>query len=96
MNKTDLVARIAEELGMKRSSVRKVVDATLHTIKAAIAEGEKVRLSEFGTLEKRKCAARSVRSPSTGEMIRIPAFYSVKFNPSKVFKQVAGGKIVNE
>ncbi len=79
MNKTELVAKIAEGAGMSKVDAKKALDATLDAIKGAVKKGEKVVLVGFGTFSVAKRDARKGINPATKEAITIPAKKVVKF-----------------
>lgn len=79
MNKTEFVDAIAEKTGWSRTEAQQAVAAVIDTISDAVASGEKVSLTGFGSFEKRERSAREGRNPQTGEKVKIkktsvPAF----------------------
>lgn len=86
MNKTDLVATVAEKAGLTKKSASDVVDAVFDTISEALAAGDKVTLVGFGTFEVRERAARRGVNPSTKEPIEIPACKVPAFKAGKGLK----------
>lgn len=87
MNKTDLIAAVADELDMPRTRTGDVVDAVLNVIVDALKRHDEVRLVGFGTfVVSRRPAARG-RNPRTGEEIDIPPSVSVKFKAGKGLKE---------
>ena len=83
MNKTDLVAKIAEGAGMSKVDAKKALEATLEAIKAAVKKGDKVALVGFGTFAVTKRDARKGINPATKKAIAIPAKKVVKFKAGK-------------
>ena len=79
MNKTDLVAKIAEGAGMSKVDAKKALDATLDAIKAAVKKNDKVALVGFGTFSVAKRDARKGINPATKKAITITAKKVVKF-----------------
>lgn len=79
MNKADLVGRIADDAGISRGVAEKALGGALDAIGAALAAGEKVSLTGFGTFSVSHREAHEGRNPTTGEKIRIPARKAVKF-----------------
>ena len=65
MNKTELVAMVAEKASMSKKNAGVAVDATLNAITDAIAKGDKVQLVGFGTFETQHRAARTGDNPRT-------------------------------
>ena len=86
MNKTELIAAVAEKTGMSKKDTEAVISATLGTITAALHEEEKVQLMGFGSFEVKKRAARTGRNPSTGEPMDIPAARLPAFKAGKALK----------
>ena len=88
MNKTDLVAAVAETAGLTKKDAERVVNASIDAITAALAKGEKVQISGFGTFESKTREARIGRNPHTKEAIEIPATRVPTFKPSKALKDL--------
>ena len=86
MNKTQLVASVAEKSGLSKKDAERVVNATFETITASLAEGDKVQLSGFGIFEVKSREARIGRNPRTKEEIQIPATRQPVFKASKALK----------
>ncbi len=86
MNKQELIDLVSEEVEVSKASVNKVLDALLHTIKNAVAEGDTVQLIGFGSFGAGERAARTGRNPKTGEPLEIAAAKVVKFSAGKAFK----------
>jgi DNA-binding protein HU-beta len=86
MNKTELVAVVAEKTGMTKKDAERVVNATVDTIVQKLSEGEKVQISGFGNFEVKAREARVGRNPRTKEAIEIPAARQPVFKASKVLK----------
>ena len=86
MNKTELIAAVAEKSGLTRKDSEKAILAALDTITETLKKGEKVQLVGFGTFESRKREAREGKNPQTGEKIKIAACNSPAFKPGKGFK----------
>lgn len=83
MNKTELVDAIAAKTNMTKTDAKKVLEATLESIGAALSKGDSVQLVGFGTFKVNNRSARTGRNPKTGEPIQIaaskvPAFVSGK------------------
>ena len=86
MNKTELVAGVAEKAGLTKKDAEKAVNALFDCVQQALAGGEKVQLIGFGTFEVKKRAARKGRNPRTGQDIEIPASSSPSFKVGKALK----------
>ena len=72
MNKTELIAAVAEKAGLTKKDVEKAVAALLETVKGEVAKKGKVQLIGFGTFEARTRNARTGKNPRTNEPIKIP------------------------
>ena len=86
MNKTELIAAVAESAGLSKKDTERVVNAALDTITNALRKGEKVQISGFGTFEVKDREARVGRNPHTKEAIEIPATKVPGFKASKTLK----------
>ena len=83
MKKAELSSRVASEASLSRVDADRVVNAVFRAIGDALANGETVRISGFGTFSTRARAARQGRNPRTGERIAIPASKVPSFKASK-------------
>jgi DNA-binding protein HU-beta len=72
MNKTELVAAVAEK-GFSKKDAEKAVAAVFGSIEDALKAGDKVQLIGFGTFEVRARNAKTARNPRTGETMTVPA-----------------------
>ncbi|QCN93976.1 HU family DNA-binding protein [Azospirillum argentinense] len=86
MNKNDLVAHVADAVGLSKTDATKAVDAVFDGIADSLKNGEEVRLVGFGTFAVAERAASEGRNPRTGEKIAIPASKQPKFKPGKTLK----------
>ncbi len=87
MNKSELVAAIAEEAGISKAAAEKAVAAFTNSVVNALKKGDKVSLVGFGTFEVVQRAARTARNPRTQETIQVPASKAPRFKPGKAFKE---------
>ena len=87
MNKTELVAAVAEKTGMSKKDSEKAVNAAFDTITEALAAGDKVQLVGFGAFEVKERGARIGRNPKTKEEIEIPASRVASFKVGKALKE---------
>ena len=86
MNKTELVAVVAQKTGLTKKDAERVVNATVDTVVENLKKGEKVQLSGFGIFEVKTREARVGRNPRTKETIQIPASRQPIFKASKTLK----------
>lgn len=87
MNKSELIATVAQKTGLKNTEAAKAVDTILESVVQAVAKGQEVRLVGFGSFTATKREARQGRNPRTGETLNIPATTIPKFKPGKEFKE---------
>ena len=88
MKKTELIAAVAEQSGHSKKDAEKALNATIDTIIKAVAEGDKIQLTGFGTFEQRQRNARTGCDPRTGNTIEIPASKVPAFKAGKGFKDI--------
>ena len=88
MKKTELIAAVAEQRGLSKKDAEKALNATIDTIIKAVAEGDKIQLTGFGTFEQRQRNARTGCDPRTGNTIEIPASKVPAFKAGKGFKDI--------
>lgn len=86
MNKTELVAAVAEQADISKKDAEKVLKAFVDVVTEEMKKGEKVQLVGFGTFEVSERAAREGRNPQTGETMKIAASVAPKFKPGKALK----------
>lgn len=86
MNKSQLIAAVAEKSNMTKKDAEAAVNAVTETIISALKDGEKVQLVGFGTFEVKTRGARTGRNPKTGESIEVPATKHPAFSASKALK----------
>ena len=87
MNKSVLVATMAEKSGLSKKNCEAALNAFVGAIEDALISGDKVQLVGFGTFEVKKRAARRGRNPRTRESVDIPAFKQPTFKPGKTLKE---------
>ena len=86
MNKTELIAAVAEKTGLTKKDAERVVSATFETVTETLQKGEKVQVFGFGNFEVKTREARVGRNPRTKETIEIPASKQPVFKASKALK----------
>ena len=87
MNKTELIAKVAEKSELSKKDAEKAVAAILDTIVSAVAEGDKIQLVGFGTFEQRQRNERSGVDPRSNTKITIPASKVPAFKAGSKFKE---------
>ena len=88
MNKTELVAAIADEAGLSKKDAEKALKAFTDVVTEELKKGEKVQLVGFGTFEVSERAAREGRNPQTGAAMKIAASKAPKFKAVKALKDL--------
>ena len=86
MNKTELIAAVAEKAAISKKDADKAIAAFVDSITDALKAGDKVQLVGFGTFEVRERAARTGRNPKTKETITIAASKAPAFKAGKALK----------
>ena len=80
MNKTEFIARLAQEADITKVDAKEELDDVLDTIIKVLSEGEDVALTGFGKFTINRVEERNGRNPSTGESIVIPAHNKIAFS----------------
>ena len=88
MNKTELIAAVAEKTDLSKKDADAAVSAVLGAITDALKAGDKIQLVGFGTFEIRDRAARKGLNPATGESIDIAACKVPAFKAGKSLKDL--------
>ena len=86
MNKTELVAAVAENAEISKKDAEKALKAFADVVAEELKKGEKVQLVGFGTFEVSERAAREGRNPQTGETMTLAACKAPKFKAGKALK----------
>ena len=86
MNKTELVAAVAEQADISKKDAEKVLKAFVDVVTEEMKKGEKVQLVGFGTFEVSERAASEGRNPQTGKTMKIEACKAPKFKAGKALK----------
>ncbi len=88
MNKKEMIARIANDAKLTLRQAEKAFTSTFGGIKESLKNGQRVTFSGFGSFEVKWRMPRKGRNPKTGEAIEILKRKRVKFNPSKMLKDM--------
>lgn len=86
MNKTELIAAVAEKAELSKKDAEKAVKAFTDVVAEELVKGEKIQLVGFGTFEVSERAAREGRNPKSGEKMTIAASRTPKFKAGKALK----------
>ena len=88
MNKTELVAAMAEQAGVSKKDAEKTLKAFTDVVADELKKGGKIQLVGFGTFEVSQRAAREGRNPQTGKAMKIAASKAPKFKAGKALKDM--------
>ena len=88
MNKTELIAAMAEQSGLSKKDAEKALKAFTDVFAEQLKKEDKIQLVGFGTFEVSKRAAREGRNPQSGEVMNIPASKAPKFKAGKALKDM--------
>ena len=88
MNKTELVAAMAEQTQLSKKDAEAALKAFIDVVSEEMKKGEKVQLVGFGTFEVSERAAREGRNPATGESMVIKASKAPIFKAGKALKDL--------
>ena len=86
MNKTELIAAVAEKAGLTKKDAERAVNATIDAITESLVKGDKVQVSGLGSFEVKNREARTGRNPQTGETNQIAASKLPTFKAAKALK----------
>ncbi len=86
MNKQELIAKVAKDIGGTKSAAAQAVDAVFDGITKALKKGDSVTFVGFGTFRTSNRKARVARNPQTGAEIKIPKRKAVRFIAGKALK----------
>ena len=85
MTKREIVKNVSEKTGFTQKDVLTVVDNVFETIAKTVVN-EDVAITGFGKFATTERSARTMRNPSTGEQVQVPAKKSIRFRPAKSLK----------
>ena len=87
MNKTELIAVVAEKAGLTKADAGKAVNAFFDAVTETLAQGGSVQVIGFGNFEVSEYGERMGRNPRSGAPVRIPARRVVRFRPSRTMEE---------
>ncbi len=91
MNKTELIAAMADQAGLSKKDTEKALKAFTDVVAEELRKDGKVQLVGFGTFEVSNRAAREGRNPQSGEVMKIEASKAPKFKAGKALKDLVNG-----
>ena len=86
MNKQDLIAKVAKDIGGTKIAAAQAVESVIDGITKALRKGDSVTFVGFGTFRTSNRKARTARNPQTGAEIKIPKRRAVRFIAGKALK----------
>ena len=86
MNKSEMISRVASRASLSKAEAAAAVDGVLEAIQDALARGDSVTLTGFGTFSVKSRPARTGRNPGTGESIEIAASTAPSFKAGKTLR----------
>ena len=86
MNKSELIATVAEQADLSKTKTEEVLNIIIDTISSTLRSGGDVKLIGFGTFKTTNKAATTARNPRTGEEVPVPAKKLAKFVAGKALK----------
>lgn len=92
VTRADLCEAVYQKIGLSRTESSKLVEAVLDEICDAVARGENVKLSSFGSFVVRDKGERIGRNPKTGVEVPIEPRRVMVFKPSNVMKARINGQ----
>jgi DNA-binding protein HU-beta len=92
MNKGELVAAVAEKVGLSKGQAGEAIDAAIETITGALRKGDEVKIVGFGSFVVTNRAAGEARNPRTGEKVPVPASKTPKFRAGAGLKEAVNAK----
>lgn len=92
MNKTELIAALAEKTGSNKKDAEKAINAFVDVVTESLANGDKIQIVGFGSFEVKARPARTARNPRTGEEIKIEASKAPVFKAGKALKTASTSK----
>lgn len=88
ITKKALVDKIAQDTGLKRVDVKKVVQHFLDEVVSEVGQGNRLEFRDFGVFEVKQRAPRMAQNPKTLERVPVPAKRTVKFKPGRRMRQL--------
>jgi len=87
VTKKDLIDRIAEATGEKRTTVKRVIQSFLDDVIDELGQGNRLEFRDFGVFEVRERAPRVAQNPKTLERVQVPAKRTVKFKAGRLMRE---------
>lgn len=91
MTKNDIALKIAKEMDINQTEVKKIVQQVLNGITDVLVSEGRYELRNFGVFEVQTRKARKARNPKTGQEVMVPEFKTVSFKPGMIMQQRTAG-----
>lgn len=91
VNKSELINAVADRLNESKARVSETIDAVFDVMSGALANGDDVRLPNFGVFDVKHTNERVARNPRTREEVKIPPGKKARFKPGKALKEALDG-----
>ncbi|MFO1089642.1 MAG: integration host factor subunit alpha [Hyphomicrobiales bacterium] len=91
LTRADLSEAVHRQVGLSRTDSAELVKEVLESMASALAKGENVKLSSFGTFIVRTKKGRMGRNPKTGQEVPITPRKVLVFRPSQIMKNRVNG-----
>ena len=88
MIKLDIINRLADQTGIPKLKAEQAVDALFHSMKEALARGDRIELRGFGVFVVKPRKRGIGRNPRTGKEVRIPPGRTIRFKPGKDLQNI--------
>ena len=92
VTRADLCETVYQRVGLSRSESAQLVEQVINVISEAVANGQNVKLSSFGSFIVRSKGERIGRNPKTGEEVPIEPRRVMVFKPSNILKAHINGE----
>lgn len=86
LNKRELIAVLADKLDLSKTAAASMLHTVIETVIEEVENGHKVQLSGFGSFQASKRASRTLRNPSTGDLLQVAESKAVSFRAGQTFK----------
>lgn len=93
MIKLDIINHLAERTGIPKLKAEQAVEALFHSMKQALARGDRIELRGFGVFVVKPRKRGIGRNPRTGEEVAIPSGKTIRFKPGKELQPQGDGGI---
>ncbi|HNQ24757.1 MAG TPA: HU family DNA-binding protein [Phycisphaerae bacterium] len=86
VTKKELIDRLAEREGAKRSLVKRIIQGFLDDVISELSNNNRLEFRDFGVFECKIRAARVAQNPKTMDKVAVPPKRTVKFKMGRVMR----------